>query len=278
MVNRLGSAKKTRGKSPSTHKHKSYVPSMIDNILEKADIILEILDSRFIEKTRNLDVEKKVKDQGKMIIYVLNKSDLVDINKLKQEVELEDLKPHVFFSSKERRGSKDLKKLLKMTAKRLKLEDVSIGIVGYPNTGKSSLINFLTGRSSARTSPEAGYTKGIQKIKLSKGFYLIDTPGIIPPLEKASINQEHLVKHSQIGAITWDKTKNPDLVVSKLMEEYPEILEKYYGIKAKGDSDFLIEKLGKKFNYLKKGGFIDEERVAKQILKDWQEGKINSQS
>ncbi len=278
MANRFGSAKKTRGKSPSTHRHKSYVPSMIDNILEKADIILEILDSRFIEKTRNLDVENKAKKLGKIIIYVLNKSDLVDINKLKKEVELEELKPYVFFSSKERKGSRDLKKLLKMSAKRLNLDEVSIGIIGYPNVGKSSLINFLTGRSSARTSPEAGYTKGIQKIKLSKGFYLIDTPGIIPPLEKASINQEHLVKHSQIGAITWDKTKNPDLVVSKLMEEYPDILEKHYKIQAKGDSEILIEKLGKKLNYLKKGNFVDEERVAKKILKDWQEGKINPQS
>lgn len=275
MVSRFGSAKKTRGKSPNTHKHKSYVPSMIDNILENADIILEVLDARFIEKTRNLEIEKKVKEFGKILIYVFNKSDLVDINKLRKEVELENLRPHLFFSSKERRGSKDLKKLIKMAAKKLKLDDVSIGVIGYPNVGKSSLTNFLTGRSSARTSPEAGYTKGIQKIKLSKGLYLIDTPGIIPQKERVSINREHLVKHSQIGAITWDKTKNPDLVVSKLMMEYPEILEKYYKIKANGDSEFLIEKLGKKLNYLKKGNLVDEERVAKKILKDWQEGKIS---
>lgn len=274
MANRLGSAKKTRGKSPSTHKHKLYVPSMIDNILEKADIILQVLDSRFIEKTRNLEIEEKVKKLGKILIYVLNKSDLVDVNKLRMNVELENLKPNLFFSAKERRGSRDLKKLIKITSKKLNLEDVNVGIIGYPNTGKSSIINILTGRASARTSPEAGYTKGIQKIKLSKGLYLIDTPGIIPPKERTSADQELLVKHSQIGAVTWDKTKNPDMVISKLMKEYPNLLEKHYKIDAKEDSEILIEGLGKRLNYFKKGGLIDEERVAKKILKDWQEGKI----
>jgi ribosome biogenesis GTPase A len=58
------------------------------------------------------------------------------------------------------------------------------------------------------------------------------------------------------------------------MKEYPNILEKYYKINAKADSEVLIEKLGKKLNYIKKGNLIDETRTAKKILKDWQEGKI----
>ena len=64
------------------------------------------------------------------------------------------------------------------------------------------------------------------------------------------------------------------MVVSRLMIEYPNILERHYKIDANGDSEILIEQLGKKLNYLKKGSLIDETRTAKQILKDWQEGKI----
>ena len=64
------------------------------------------------------------------------------------------------------------------------------------------------------------------------------------------------------------------MVVSKLMKEYPNLLEKHYRIDAKEDSEILIEELGKKLNYFKKGSLIDEERTAKKILKDWQEGKI----
>jgi len=278
MVNKFGKSKKTKGKSPNTHKHKSYVPSIVNRVIEEADIILEVLDSRFIEKTRNFEIEKKLKKLGKVIIYVFNKSDLVNVNKIKLNKELEKLKPNLFLSSKERRGYANLKKLIKIESKKLKQESVNIGIIGYPNTGKSSLINSLTGKSSAKTSTEAGYTKGVQKIKLSKELYLLDTPGIIPILEKSSTSIKDLVKHSQIGAITWDKSKNPDLVVDRLMKEYPGILEKHYKIKGKVDSELLIEKLGKKLNYLKKGKLIDENRTAKQILRDWQEGKIKPNS
>jgi|TARA_B100001971_G_scaffold168323_1_gene159661 ribosome biogenesis GTPase A len=274
MKNKFGKSKKAKGKSPSTHKHKNYVSPIIDKVIENSDIILEVLDSRFIEKTRNPKIEKKVKDVNKILIYVFNKSDLVDINKIKLKTELEKLKPNVFFSSKEKKGYLNLKKLIKIQSKRLKKEPINIGIVGYPNTGKSSLINFISKRSAVKTSSEAGYTKGIQKIKLSKGLYLIDTPGIIPSLEKSSTKIKDLVKQPQIGAVTWDKTKNPDLVIHKLMKEYPNVLEKYYKIDAKADSEFLIESLGKKLNYIKKGNLIDDVRTAKKILKDWQEGKI----
>lgn len=274
MVSRLGKAKKTRGKSQHTNKHRSPIPLIIEKIIEEADIILEILDARFIEKTRNREIEKKVKKLKKTLIYVFNKSDLIDTNKIRNDFELENLKPYVFFSSKNRKGSGDLKKLIKIESKKIRRDSVSIGIVGYPNTGKSSLINFITGKASTRTSPESGHTKGIQKIKLSENLYLIDTPGIISEKEKSSGNIRDSVKHSQIGAVTWDKAKNPDMIVFKIMEEYPQILEKHYKINANGDSELLIEELGKKLRYLKKGNLIDEIRTSKKILKDWQEGKI----
>lgn len=274
MPSRLGKSKKTRGKSPHTHKHRESIPSQVDKIIEQADIILEILDARFIDKTRNLEIEKKAKQLGKVLIYVLNKSDLIDVKKIIQAKELEELKPYLFFSAKEREGSVTLRRLLKIEAGKLNQDAVDIGIIGYPNTGKSSLINYLTGKSSAKTSSVAGYTKGIQKIKLSQGLYLMDTPGIIPPGEKGKWGKEYLVKHSQIGAITWDKTKDPDMVVFRLMQEYQGVLEKHYKIKAENDSEALIEELGRKLNYLKKGNKVDEQRTSKQILKDWQEGKI----
>lgn len=273
MTRGLGKAKKGRGKSPDTHKHKKSVPTIIENLIKNVEVILFILDSRFIDKSRHLEIEKLAKKSGKVIIRVLNKSDLVDVKKIIKNKELERLKPFLFFSAKDRKGSATLKKMIKIEAKRLGKEVVNVGIVGYPNVGKSSLINIITGKSSARTSPEAGYTKGIQKIKLSSNLYLIDTPGIIPLSEKSQ-NQRYSTKHSQIGAITWHKVKYPDMVVNDLMAENPGILEDYYKIDAKGDSDLLIEKLGEKLNYKKKGNVVDEMRTAKKILKDWQEGKI----
>ena len=273
MTRGLGKAKKGRGKSFHTHKHKSAVPKIIENLIKSVDIILFILDARFIEKSRHLEIEKLAKKSGKVIIRVLNKSDLVDVKKIIKNKELEGLRPFLFFSAKDRKGSATLRKMIKIDAKRLKEDVVNIGIVGYPNVGKSSLINMITGKSSARTSPEAGYTKGIQKIKLSSNLYLIDTPGVIPTLEKSQY-QKYSTKHSEIGAITWHKVKHPDMVVNDLMKENPGVLEKYYTLNVEGDSDLLIEKLGEKLNYKKKGNVVDETRTAKKILKDWQEGKI----
>ncbi len=274
MANPIGKAKLGRGKSERTNKHTYSVPALVNKIIYEADIILEVLDARFIEKTRNPEIEKKVKSLGKTLVFVLNKADLVDVDKVKANIELENLKPNVFFSNKDRKSASILKRLMKILAKRLDKDDVNIGVVGYPNSGKSSLINLVVGKKVARTSPEAGYTKGIQKLKISTGLYLIDTPGIIPENEKTSINRDVLTKKAQIGAVTWDRTKNPDMIVFRLMGEYPGLLEKHYGIKAEGDTEVLLEQLGRRWHYLKKGNEVDEVRSAKHILKDWQEGKI----
>lgn len=274
MANPIGKAKPGRGKSERTNKHWVPVPSIVDSIINEADLILEILDARFIEKTRNIPMEKKVKKLGKNLIYVLNKSDLVDLQKIRSAIETGELKPNLFISTRDRKGAGFLKRMIKIEARKIKKETVNIGVIGYPNTGKSSLINFLTGRSAARTSSEAGYTKGMQKVRLSKGVYLIDTPGIIPLYEKSKTNRELVAKHSQIGAITWDKAKDPDFVVARMIKEYPNIIEEYYKIDANGDSEVLINELGKKLHFLKKGNEVDEVRTAKHILREWQEGKI----
>src|SRR5208283_4260547 len=261
----FGKAKKERNKSNATNEHRQSIPFLINNLVLQSDIILEILDARFIEKTRHVEIENKIKNLGKEIIYVLNKSDLVDIAEINKQLELNILYPHVFFSSRERSGVVNLRNLIKKEAKKLKKDAINIGILGYPNTGKSSLINSLIGRASAKVSSMAGFTKAIQKIRLSPGIYLIDAPGILHPEEILPINRETAIKHSQIGAIDWNKVREPELVIDSLMKEYPEVFEKYYNIDAKNDSDVLIEKLGRKFNYLKKGNEVDEMRTAKQI-------------
>jgi len=271
MVNVFGKAKKTRGKSPHTHKHHLSIPSILQGILKDADIILEVFDVRFINKTRNMEMENFIKKTGKVIIYIFNKSDLVDVNKIEQEREFKDFKPHFFFSSRNRKHPSNLRKLLKLESKKIGKESINIAVMGYPNTGKSSLIKSLAVKSKIRISPESGHTKGVQKIKISEGLYLIDTPGIIPTREKKSITIE---KHSQIGAIDWNKTKNPELIIHRILQENPGLLEKNYKIKANGDSEILIEELGKKLHFLKKENLVDEIRTARKILRDWQEGKI----
>ena len=273
MANTFGKAKKTRSKSDNTNKHRKSVENIVDYVIENSDIILEVLDARFIEQTRQKEIEEKIKMLGKKLIFVLNKSDLVDSNKIYRETELEKLKPGVTFSAKVRKGVFNLKRLIKKEAKKIKKDDINIGVIGYPNAGKSSLINLLAGKASAKVSSESGYTKSFQKIRLSEGLYLIDTPGIISEEDRSAL-PENKARQARIGAISWDKIRDPEMAVTRIMKDYPGVLEYHYKIDEQGDPETLIENLGRRLNYLKKGNKVDEMRTTKQILKDWQGGKI----
>lgn len=262
----------------ATRQRKKY-PDFLKELIENSDIILEILDSRFIDETRNKEIEQAIKDKGKKILYVLNKSDLVKKEKL-NEYALAEVQPNILISATKRRGVQKLRDKIKSLVKTLpdykEGERFLVGIIGYPNTGKSSIINLLIGRKSARTSSTAGFTKGIQKLKLTNDIMLIDSPGVIPSKEYSTQNQEKISKYSIINAKNYDQIKDPELVLSDMINKYRESFEKYYKVKIE-DSEELIEEIGKKKNVFQKGGKINSDKVARMIIKEWQEGKIEIQ-
>ena len=260
--------------SPKVDK-KAKFSEMSDNIIRISDIVLEVIDARFLKETRNSESEKLVYKYGKKLIFVINKSDLVDISKLKKLIP-EDMHTYVFVSCVRKKGISLLRNVIKMETKRLgdeRYKKKHVGIIGYPNTGKSSLINVLIGRSSAGTSSSAGFTKGIQKIRLAKNILLIDTPGVIPQDEFVREKILETGKYSIIGARTDSQIKDPESGIYNIMEKYPGIIEKFYGIENL-DFDEFIEKLGRKRYFLKKGNLVDEDRVYRMIIRDWQQGRI----
>ena len=245
----------------------------VNHVITSSDIVLCVLDSRFISETRNLYLESVIKAQNKKIIYILNKADLTrNIN----QKELDNISPYVIVSCKTRRGARELRDRIKIISRQLKkTSPVYIGVIGYPNTGKSSVINLILGRKEiARTSPESGFTRGIQSLRLSESVYLLDSPGIIPLAEMST----EIVKLAKIGVSTFDRAKDPGLVVYELMKQHPGLFEKFYGIYTQGDSEMLLEELGRKNGMLLKKGEIDVERAARVILKDWQKGNIKARN
>ncbi len=241
---------------------------IVNDVINDADILLMILDARLIDETRNNEIETKVLKSGKPLIYVLTKCDLVDKNFVEKYKKI--LIPSVFVSATEHLGTTKLRDRILIEAKRAYYEKkcVTVGVLGYPNVGKSSLINAMKGKHAAGTSITSGYTKGIQKVRIDKRIMLLDTPGVIPYKEHARL------KHQLIGTIDFAKARQPDLAVIALMERFPGRIETFYGVKENEDVDEVIESIAKKRNILKKGGGPDADRMARMILKDWQKGII----
>ncbi len=259
-------------------KQKAKYPVLAEKVVRMSDIILEILDSRFIKETRNPELEKQIKRENKKIIYVFNKSDLIDVKKVSEEDRM--LNPKSFVSCTERKGIKELRNKIKALSSQIEtpvdriLNKITVGVIGYPNTGKSSVINLLTGKNSAGIGADAGFTKSIQKVRLTSEIILLDSPGVIPGREYSTSDNKTWSRNTKVGARSYGQVKNPEVVVSDLMKEYSMLLENFYKISAEGNPEILIEELGRKKGFLNKGNIVDEDKTARFIIKDWQRGKI----
>jgi ribosome biogenesis GTPase A len=240
---------------------------LVNRVIKYSDILILLLDARSIEETRNSEVETKIKLAKKPLIYCISKSDLVN----KKSLGSIKLTPKVFISAKEHTGIAKLRERILIEGRKItrNKERYIVGVLGYPNVGKSSLINAVRGRKAAPTSSVSGFTKGVQKINAGTRILFLDTPGVIPYKEKDA------TKHANIGSIDANKVKNPDLVVMDLLEQYPGKIEAKYSVPVSSDFEATIETIAKKRNKILKKGVLDIETTARMILKDWQTGKIS---
>jgi ribosome biogenesis GTPase A len=240
----------------------------VKRVIRDADILLEVLDARFIEESRNREIEQKVKYAKKTLIYVFNKCDLVSDRNLLAKYKRE-LRPSVFVSSTEKQGTRMLKEAILKNADSKK-KTVFVGLLGYPNTGKSTLINALGGGGKASTSPSSGHTKGAQYIRINQRIKLIDTPGVF------SYKEPDQDKHAVIGAIGTNKIKDQEYAFYHLHQKYKNDIISYYEIEDSDDPDEVLETIALNNNLLLKGGRPDTLRAARMVIGDWQRGKIHA--
>lgn len=240
----------------------------VNNVIMQADILLLVMDARFIAETRNREIEDKAIKSGKPLIYVINKIDLGSAKGMSDAKKA--MNPCVMVSTKRRKGVYDLKARIMIEAKRftMKRGKIRVGVLGYPNVGKSSLINMMKGRKSTSTSPLSGITKTKQVVKTSSRLYFIDTPGVKPYFEKDQL------KFMFTNVTDYSKIKDPETMAERLMEKFPGKIEQFYGVPVNDDKRDTLEAIAVKKHVLKKGGHPDTRRMAVTIIMNWQKGKL----
>ncbi|KKY20004.1 putative gtp-binding protein [Phaeomoniella chlamydospora] len=290
-------------------------------VLEASDVILYVLDARDPLGTRSQEVERQVMaaaSGSKRLILILNKIDLVPPPVLKGWlIHLRRYFPTLplrasspasnaqTFNHKSltpQSTSSTLLKALKSYAHSSQLSrSISVGIIGYPNVGKSSVINALTSHFTKRTSQattpapvgsEAGVTTALRTIKLDSKLTLLDSPGIVFPSITSTGTRESrsdfLSRLTLLSALPPKQITDPMPAVTLLLKRLstnPILLSSllaHYNLPEgslvptrEGDitTDFLIQ-VARKRGRLGKGGVPNLHAAAMQVVVDWRDGRI----
>ncbi len=198
---------------------------------------------------------------------MLNKIDLVGKKTMKKtKKELGKIAPCVFVSASKKHGIRRLREAIGKAAGE---KNAKVALVGIPNSGKSSLLNALKGKTAAKVAPIAGYTKGEQWVRISKKILLLDSPGVLP-MEKADELTAAIT-----GAKNAEQMEDVEgtalLLLKFLKKEHPEMLEKK-GLKGKGEE--MLEQIAVEKGKLLKKGKPNTVEAAKLVLREWQRGNF----
>ena len=273
--------------------HMTKTRRMIAEQIKNVDAVCEILDARIPISSRNPDVDELT--TGKPRLVVLNRVDQADPEATKQWAVYFRAKGYAVLESDAKGGQGTAKfagavrELLADTLKAYAEKGmagrvVRVMILGIPNVGKSTFINKVAGRKTAKTEDRPGVTRSKQWVPIDKGLELLDTPGILwPKFEDQSVG----LNLAYTGAVKDDILDVETLgchLMAYLGENYPDALKAAYKLPAipvreDGENDVawgyrLLEAAGRKRGFLVSGGDVDTERMAKILLDEFRGAKL----
>lgn len=244
-------------------------------VIDSSDVLLQILDARDPQGTRCPHIENFLRKEKphKHLIFILNKVDLVPAWVTQRWVAIlsADYPTVAFHASLTHPfGKGSLINLLRQFGKlHIDKKQISVGFIGYPNVGKSSVINTLRSKKVCKVAPIAGETKVWQYITLMKRIFLIDCPGVVYP--SAETDTEKVLK----GVVRIELVKSPEDYIPVLMERVKkEYLAKTYKVDGWETPQEFLEKLATRSGKLLKKGEPDISTISKMVLNDWQRGKL----
>lgn len=264
--------------------HMAKTRRLIEENLRLVDICVEIADARLVNSSRSpllFDLINK-----KPRILIMNKADIADEkvnNEWKKYFESEG-QAVIFADSKGGRLLKPLTAVIQETLKDELLrrrergmegKPVKVMVTGVPNVGKSTFINNISGRKSAKTGDRPGVTTGKQWIRAGN-LELLDTPGILCPKIDDERMGEHLAFSGAIRDAVFDTAELSCILLEFLRDNYAaELCARYKLADINGLSGFeLLCAVAKARGFVLRGGEADYERAAAVVLDEFRGAKI----
>ncbi|KAF7633367.1 CP-type G domain-containing protein [Meloidogyne graminicola] len=293
LIESLPEVVENEGKSVKTY------ASEVRKTIENADILIEVLDARDPLGSRSPKIEKLVIERGKRLILLLNKIDLVPKENIKKWLlYFRNQFPTIAFKASVQEQNQKLGRfsysnlvsasnsskcvgadlVMKLLSNYCRLKDIKtsirVGVIGFPNVGKSSVINSLKRKRSCLTGATPGLTKQMQEIQLDKNIRLIDSPGVVLETKKdgGSFDIPELALRNVVRVETLTDPCTP--VKAVLRRCSVKMLMLHYNIPEFDDCESFLALIAKRSGRIKKGGRPDLNAAAKQVLNDWNSGKL----
>ncbi len=265
--------------------HMKKTKELLQSNLKLVDTIIEVVDARVPKSSKNPDIDRLA--AGKSRVLVLNKEDLADAATTAKWKKYYEQKGYivVMFNATGNAGADKITSAInqaflptkeKLEKKGMIARAPRVMIVGIPNSGKSTLINKLSGKKSTQTGDRPGVTKGKQWVRMRGNLEMLDTPGILWP--KFEDDQVSLML-AFTGAIKDDILNIEEIgfeFIRFMQKNYFENLKERYDLKNAQDVETieLMNEIASNRGFLSKGKDIDYLRTAKTVLGEFRSGQL----
>lgn len=265
--------------------HMKKTKELLQTNLSLVDIVVEVVDSRIPLASKNPDIDRIANNKPRII--VLNKEDLADPRETGKWISYYQKQGFIAISLNANNGN-GIDRLIsaidkayepqkeKFLAKGMLNRPPRIMIVGIPNSGKSSLINKLTGRKSAQTGDRPGVTKGKQWVRVKGNLEMLDTPGILwPKFEDDRV----AMLLAFTGAIKDDVLNIEEMgyqLLDYIIKYDSKLIEKRYSIEITDEDETInvMDKIALERKFILRGKEIDYLRTGQTILNEFRAGAI----
>ena len=265
--------------------HMTKTRRQMEEDVKFVDMVAEVVDARIPISSRNPDIDAMVGDRPRMMIF--NRADQADPEQTARwlarframgfavlETDAKSGRGVGQFSAVVKGALKD--KIAAWRAKGQVGRRVRVMVVGVPNVGKSTLINKIAKKKSAKAGDRPGVTRGKQWVSVDSGLELLDTPGILWPKFEDETTGLHLAFTGAVKDEVMDSEALAAALMELLRDRYPKAIVERYRMDVDRDAPGweLLERAGRKRGMLVSGGEVDTERMAKVLLDEFRGGKL----